>query len=1028
MLKVYKLKICLSAILFAISSVVFGQQVNVTGIVTDENAIPLPGVTIIEKGTTTGVITDLNGKYSISAGSNQSVLVFSFVGYNSEEVIVGSQNIIDIQLLPSIEKLDEVIVIGYGSQKKSDITTSIVSLKSDKLTNETQGNFTAALQGKAAGVQVINNSGAPGAAPKVLIRGFTSINSSTDPLYVVDGMPIVGTDGNSGVNFISSDEIESIEVLKDASAAAIYGTRASSGVILINTKRGKTGKTKYNFSFSQGFQKMQKPYNVLNSANYVDAVNTSYINSGLDKLITNTDNLYNTNWWDECTQNFAPQTNVSFNVSGATDKYKFNITASYYNQESFYNFGSWDRFTARFNNDYKLNNWITVGVDLNPRREKWENTPDFYGDLLLIDPTTPVYIPADQLTGTENQYSIYQRSYYTYTWNPKARESRASGNGGDNYGLMSNAYIDIKPFENFVIRSQAGANIIAETNYSFNPEFVVDAAHEFNSITNLSRTKKTNFNWSWQNTATYNINIDKHRASFMAGVTAEQQNYDFVYAYGAGTANTSEAMRQLAAVTGTTFDIDGNQYTQSIASYLSRVTYNYDSRYLFTTTLRRDGSSKFMSKNKWAYFPSASAAWRFSNESFMQNLAFVSDAKLFAGWGTVGNQGIDDNVYLSTIATNYYVFGTDGAIVNTTEPSTIKNEDVKWERVEERNVGVEFSLFNSQLTTTVEGYKKITHDMLFKKSYPFYSSFPGWGQVWSNVGEMQATGLDLTINYTKDINKLSFDVTGTLTKAKMRMNEIDGSESLNGKTTWNSKYVSRIVVGDEPGFFYGYKTDGIFQNQFEVNSHTSENGNILQQYARPGDIRFVDTNNDGVLNADDRVKIGSPYADFTGGLMFSTTYKSGVGNFDLGFNLAFSYGNEAVNWLKSYKYNAGGQNNLASDALEQAWHGDGTSTDVPILSHNDLNENYTKFSDYYVEDASFLKLKSLQIGYSLPVKLCNTLKVSNARVYVSGQNLLTLTKFTGIDPETSFEPLSYGIQGFSYPMLKTYLVGLNISF
>lgn len=1022
------IKKCLWLILFGISTIALGQKHVVTGHLYDENNLPMPAVTVLEKGTNNGTISDGEGNYSISLTSSKSTLLFSIIGYVTDSAYVGNRSNIDFKMLPSIENLSEVVVIGYGTQKKSDITTSLVSIKSDKLQSETQGNFTATLQGKASGVQVITNSGAPGAVPSILIRGFTTINSSTSPLYVVDGIPIVTTDGNSNVNFINSDEIESIEVLKDASAAAIYGTRASSGVILITTKRGKKGDTKYNFNLTYGIQDMQKPYNSMNSDQYVEAINLSYENSGLSDLITNTTNLNYTDWWSACTRNYSPELNASLNISGGNEKHKFNLSASYFKQESFYNYGKWERLTARMNNDLRLSDWITIGIDLNPRYENWDNTPSWYGDCLLIDPVTPIYIPDDELTGEENEYSIYERSYYTYVWNPKAREARADGNGGNSYALYSNAYADIKPFKNFVFRSQIGLNLVNETDKTFNPEFTIDVSHEYNSDTNLSRKKITNLAWTWQNTATYNINIDKHHGSIMAGVTAEEQKSDYVYAYAEGFPNTSEALRELSATNGTVTSVAGNSSNASIASYLGRLTYNYDNRYLLTTTVRRDGSSKFMDNNKWAIFPSASAAWRFTNEKFIRRNSILSDGKIFIGWGAVGNQGIPDDVYLSTLYTDYTVFGENGTTSSVTMLSSQKNEDIKWEKVEEQNIGVELKMLNNSLSATVEAFKKVTHDMLFEKTYPYYSGYPSWGKIWSNVGEMQATGFDITLGYSNTFNKFNIDITATASHSKMKMNKIEGSDELFGSTQWNGAYISRLVVGDEPGYFYGYKTNGLFQDETEVNSYTNSNGDLLQENASSGDIRFVDNNDDGTIDSNDRVKIGSPYADLTGGLSLNSSYKTLYGTFDMGANFSYSYGNDVFNQLKYYKYDASSQNNLSSDALEKAWHGYGTSNDIPILSHNDLNENYTKFSDFYIEDGSFIRLKSLQIGYSLPENICNTLKISKARIYFSGQNLALWTKFTGVDPETSFSTTNNGISGFSYPVQKTYLVGFNLSF
>jgi TonB-dependent starch-binding outer membrane protein SusC len=501
-----------------------------------------------------------------------------------------------------------------------------------------------------------------------------------------------------------------------------------------------------------------------------------------------------------------------------------------------------------------------------------------------------------------------------------------------------------------------------------------------------------------------------------------------VYAYAEGFPNTSETMRQIDATNGTVRNVNGNKYRNSIASYIGRITYNYDNRYLLTATGRRDGSSKFLSKNKWAFFPSASVAWRISNEEFMKNIQVISDAKLFAGWGSVGNQGLPSDVYLSKLGTDYYVFGQNETVSSVTVLNTMKNEDIKWETIEERDLGLDLKLFKSALSGTFEVYQKITHDMLFQMNYPYYSGFPNWGNIWSNVGKMRARGVDVALNYALEKKNLRLNFGVTFSKAKMKMLELAGTNELLAGPTWSSNSTTRMVVGEEPGYFYGYKTDGIFQNYMEINSHTSEHGDKLQSYARPGDIRFADVNNDGVLDSKDRVKIGSPYPDFTGGFSFQAAYKTAFGKFDLGMNLYFSYGNDVVNWLINDKYNAVGQTNLANDALDKAWHGEGTSTKIPILSHNDLNENFSKFSDLYVEDGSYMRLKLLQLGYSLPSKICSMLKISDLRISLSGQNLFTLTKFSGVDPESSFSPLSYGFQEFSYPLQRTYLVGLNLSF
>jgi TonB-dependent starch-binding outer membrane protein SusC len=1017
-------------LLLGISGAAFGQTRTVTGTVSDNNGEAMPGVAVVIQGSTTGVVTDINGHYSISVPSAESVLTFSFIGYVKEQATVGNQQSVNVTLNPTVQNLDEIVVVGYGTAKKKDVTSSMVTVKGDNLKQETQGNVTTALQGKAAGVQVIGNGGAPGSAPTVLIRGFTSINCSNSPLYVVDGIPIVTASGDNGdINFISTDEIENLEVLKDASAAAIYGTRASAGVIIVTTKRGKEGKTKYDFSLSYGNQVFNKPYNTLNSQQYAKAVNLAYENSGLSDLFTDTESLNYTDWWKAGIRKNSPEMNASFNMSGGTEKHQFNVGLTYFKQESFYHEGQWERFTLRVNNDLELNKWIKVGIDLNPRREYWDNTPDWYGDYLKMDPITPIYKTDDQLTGSENEYSKYARSLYTEVWNPVARDSRQKGNNGGYYGLFANSYIDIHPIKNLVFKSQIGATVLSTTYNTFNPEYTIDAAYEYNALTDISRKKISDFNWSWQNTLTYNLTVGKHSGSAMIGMTAEKQNEDYVKGERTGYPNTSEAMREIDGSNGTVQYASGNTTESSIVSYIGRLTYNYDSKYLLSGTVRRDGSSKFMDANKYAFFPSVSGAWRFSNEEFLKNISVISDAKLFAGWGTVGNQAIPNAVYLSTLGTDYYVFGSGtGSVSSVTTMSTMRNQDIKWETVEEKNAGLDVKLFNSALSATVEVFQKTTHDMLFQKTYPYYSGFPDWGNIWTNIGKMESKGVDVALNYHHENKKLRLDFGLTLSHADVKMKELSGTSEMFGGDTWNSTYPTRTVVGDVPGYFYGYKTDGIFQNEYDINSHTSESGDILQSYARPGDIRFVDTNKDGVLNSSDRVKLGSPYPDLTGGFNFNGAYKTDVGDFDLGLNVYFSYGNKIINYLLYDKYNAVGRTNLASDALDKAWHGEGTSNKIPILSYKDLNENYTKFSDLYLEDGSYIRLKNIQLGYSLPKSIVSKLNISNLRFYISGQNLLTLTKFTGIDPEANFSVLNYGFARFNYPVMKTYFIGVNMSF
>lgn len=1007
-----------------VSFQVMGQE-TVSGKVIDANsAEPLPGVNVLISGTTSGVITDLDGTYTLSVDNvENATLIFSYVGYLSENVSVNGRNVIDIAMVPDVSQLEEVVVVGYGSVKKSDLTSSISTVKGEDLQSMTVGNIGSSLQGKVPGLQVVQGSGAPGAAPKVFIRGFTSINLSTDPLYVVDGVPM-----GSNPNFLNSEEIESIEILKDASASAIYGSRASNGVILITTKRGRQGKPKFTFDASFGNQVFKKPYEMANATEYAEIMNLSRKNADLPELFPDPGSLgEGTDWWGAGINKNSPQMNYSLQVTGGSKSSTYSLSLNYYRQESFYNVGYWEKYTARFTNDYVINDKIKVGLSINPRREFWKDTPNWYQDYLKIDPVTPIYRPKEERTDDLNEYSIYQRSYYTYVWNPVARESRQFAKSGY-YGATTNAYIEYEPIENLTFKTQGAYDITFNHRDDFQPDFVIDAAHESREINTVWRNHDLNSYWTWQNTLTYDKNIKDHSLTAMVGATLEAWDYRTLNSSIEGLPNNSEILREIDAGTENP-STSGGKTSNSIESFLGRVNYNFKGKYYLTASYRIDGSSKFLDNNKWAQFPSASLAWRISKEPFMTDVNFVDDLKIRGGWGRLGNQNLPGGVYESKLETYYYTFGEgDGSLVNTSYPSSVKNPDIQWETVEDYNLGLDFFLFNSSISGSVEYYTKRTSNMLFTKPYPYYSGYPGDATIWTNIGSMEAKGWEMALSYIEESKKLNYKIGLTLTTVDVKTKKLaDGAPVIYGNDER-----TKTVEGEEPGYFYGYVMDGIFQNRTEINSHSNENGGLFQDKAQPGDIRFKDVNEDGVLDAEDRTKIGSPWPDFTGGFNASVSYA----NFDLLANVYFSVGNELVNWLKSDLYNTTSNNNVIHDLKSKAWHGEGTSNEIPIISYTDYNENFSKFSSYYIEDGSYVRLKNIQLGYTLPESLVKRIGLRKARIYVSGQNLITLTDYEGIDPEVSFygdekensPVLNFGFGGWTYPQLKTYLIGVNIGF
>jgi len=998
------------------SVVTFGQ-ITVKGTVKDKEALPIPGVNITIKGTTTGVSTDFDGKYSIVVPNQEAQLQFSYIGFTTKTVTVGDKLVVDLVLEQEGKALDEVVVIGYASVKKKDVTSSIASIKGKELQTMTVSNATESLQGKVAGVQ-ITGAGGPGAQPRVLIRGISTVNLSTDPLYVVDGIPM-----GTGINFLNNNEIESMDVLKDASASAIYGSRASNGVILNKKKKGKSGKPKFNVDYSNGYQIMTNPYIMANAESYADIMNKANINSGYSEYKPNAEQYRGktTDWWGTGVTKASPTTNASIGVSGGSDKSTYAASLNYFKSESFLGVGGYERITIRLANDFKFSDKVSMGITLNPRYETY-GSPGNWADFVKIDPITSIYKPADELNGTENIYSIYDRSD-TFVYNPVAAVARYD-DFTDQYNLNTNSYLQFEPIKGLVFRTQGSIDFGNSVTSKFTPDFIIDAAFEKAEINSIERKSTTSVDWTWANTLTYSKTFaTKHNASLMIANSMEEYNGKDVRGYGEGLPNNDKSTRELNAATKN-YKSEGSAWSNSLMSFFSRLSYNYDSKYYLMATIRRDGSSKFKDDNKWGNFPSASASWRISNESFMENTKpVISNLSLRAGWGRVGNQGLPPNVFESNIGQGFAPDGSGSGFLTTSFPSSLANKDIKWETVEDINFGLDFSLLKNKLSGSLEYYEKKTIDMLFKKQFPSYAGFPDNSRIWTNVGSMKSNGIDLLLSYKNKKDNFSYgaDFTFTTVNIKMLSLATEGEKlfATNGRTL--------SEAGEEPGYYYGFVTDGLFQNQTELNSHTNENGTPLQPKAQAGDIRFKDLNGDGTLDDKDRTKLGSPWADFTMGLNLNFAYK----NFDLIANFYASIGNELVNQNISDLYNGASLTNKVANLDQVAWNGEGTSNYIPRLAKDDNNLNFINFSSFYIEDGSFMRMKNIQLGYTF----LNKFGLDKLRLSLSGQNLWTITNYTGVDPEVGGgdsnsreNVIGSGFGGWNYPVQPTFLFGLNVAF
>ena len=981
------------------------QNITVKGNVTEKSTNEaLIGATVKVKGTGHGTVTDFNGDYTISVDKN-ATLVFSSIGYKTVEKAVNGQSVINVTLEDEANDLNEVIVIGYGVAKKGDLTSSISAIKGEKLEKLSTGNVMNALQGQVNGVQV-TGAGGPGATPRVIIRGVSTINGS-DPLYVVDGMP-VGTN----INFLNQNDIESMQVLKDASASAIYGTRASNGVVLITTKKGSAGATKFTASATVGFQTLSKP-DIAGAAEYEKVYNARYTNDG---QVSPFKGGSNTDWWDEVIKGTALQQNYNFGFSGGNDKFIYSSNIGYYRQDSQYKTGYWQKLSARFSMEYNFNKIVKAGIDLTPRYENWDNTPGLMGAVMGMDPTTPIYRPESEWDS--NPYSHYARSNNNQEWNPVASMNRLDA-GADEYGLLATPFVSITPIAGLTFRSQFGVNARFRLTDEFTPTFFIDNLEKADR-NQAKRTMENWMDWNWTNTLTYIKTFNqKHNLNVMAGYTMERFQDYYLQGYRYDIPSNVETLRYVSAGTADDYANGYNSYT-SLISYLGRVMYNYAEKYYLTASVRVDGSSKFAKGNKYATFPAVSAAWRITGEEFMKNQKVFDDLKLRLGWGKVGNQNIDNSAYLSSIGTMRYVLGNQ--IVVGSQVSGIGNQKLKWETVEDYNVGIDAAFLQSRLRVTADWFRKTSHDMLMKKDNLLLLGYPMWnGQMWENVGEMRATGWELGINWQDRAGDFNYGVGVNLSSVKNKAITLNGDYIYTGGH--NGDNIIRNEAGQPISQFYGYTVDGIFQNETEVRSYTSQYGELMQPNAQPGDFRYKDINHDGKINEADKSYIGNPFPDLMLGVNLNASYK----NFDFLAQFYGTFGNDIYNLNKDRYFGTDGVNVIAG-TYDKAWRADNTNTDVPRLSVNDANGNHNKPSTFFVEDGSYMRLKLLQIGYTLPKNVLGP-KVT-ARVSLSAQNLFTITGYSGMDPETAAmgSVTEAGIDWTGYPNPRTFLLGVNLNF
>lgn len=1007
MKKIYLILISFACFAFSATS-----QNTVNGKIVDELGDPIPGVTIQEKNTAKGSVSDFDGNYKITVGKN-AVLVFSYLGFKSQEITVNNRKSINVTMVTDNEQLEEIVVIGYGSIKKDKIATSMVTVEGAEIAQQVASNPAEALQGRAAGVQVLSSGGSPGASPRIVIRGVVTANASTAPLIVIDG--ILQPNGTS-LNAVNAQDIENFQILKDAAASAIYGSRASNGVVIINTKRGKDGKTNISLDLNYGGQFWERIPSA-DAQEYMRIQNARRVNDGASPRF-NPDDFpgEGTNWWNEVVQNFAPVLNANLRLSGGTEKIKYSGSLGIFDQQSNYSKGFYQRITGRFNIDFKISDKLSLKQDISPRVERWENTPNLLFNSMRIDPLTPVFIPQSEREG-RNEFGIFGLSQNLVP-NPVGQLARQF-NENDFFAFFSNTQLDYKITPNLTFTSQIGLNFSRSTSQTFNPEYFI-GPNRLLEINNITKTVNNSFDYVINNTLSFDKTIaDKHYLNLTAGILFDSENGDNLQGFRDGIpSNTNVNLRQLNAAEGETIRAFGNEFSQNIFSGIFRTIYSYDNRFFFNGSVRADQSSIFPEEGRTGIFTAASLAWDIDSEEFFKS-EVINNFRVKIAAGEVGNQNINRNGQFFSIGSGNFVFGGDRVVANTL--ARFGNPDLRWETVRDQNFGVLLGLFDNKFTFEAEYYQKTSEDLLFGVEPPSYTGIPG--TIFQNVGSFESKGFDFTMGYNDKWDDFTLGLNLTISTNESRAIALSpGNEILLGqrRPRLGNREVKITELGETVGLFQGYQTAGIFQNQTELNSHTSEDGTIIQPNAQVGDLRFVDQNGDGVLNDDDLTTIGNPFPDFYGGLNINMGYK----NFDLSMQWYATVGNDVFNVNTEY-ITSGAQGLNTTAGLENlVWTPENPGAKYPRLTELDRNGNYQNPSDLFIEDGSYLRLRNIQLGYNFKFK-----GLSKCRLYLTGQNLLTLTNYSGFDPEVASGGIinGYGVDTSSNPVAKTFLLGLNIT-
>lgn len=1052
-----------SLMLLCCASTLPAQMLDIRGIVTDDAGEPLVGVTVkVVNATDRGTMTDAYGAYSIQAAPGER-LNFAYTGHEEQIVTVpadGSR--VDIQLRTNAI-LNEVIVVGYGTQKKSDLTGAVSSVTEDQLRSSVVTNIDQALQGRVAGVQVTQNSGQPGGAASIRIRGANSITGSSEPLYVIDGIPFQGdgaqvagfdwaggANGQNRVNPLSTinpNDIVRIEVLKDASATAIYGARAANGVVLITTRRGQKGESKISYNGYYGSQSLVNKLDMMDLQQYADyqlqisndlglQPNQRYLDPSL--LGAGTD------WQDEIFRT-AGMSSHQLSVSGGSDKTNYSVSGGFFQQDGIIIGSDFNRYTARVSLDNQVKSWFKIGGSLAYAKTKETITLNDGGDGVIMQALlTQPDIAVRNIDGT---YAGPDAMFTSASYNPVAAALQRN-NKFDRQRLMGSVYGDVNLFKGMTFRSEIGFDDNHGLNKAFHPTYVWGVL--VNTENQLRQREESNFFWIWKNYLTYEVfSNEKHNLTAMVGQEAQKGSWEGSQVTKKNfSSNDIPVLSEGEDITSRT---TGWKDAASIASYFGRFNYSLNDKYLLTVTMRADGSSKFGPENRWGYFPSAAVAWRVGQERFMQGLN--TDMKLRVGYGEVGNQAIANYLYGASLLAFNSPFGTAYRL------EKISNPKLKWEATKQFNVGMDLGLFKGRVDLSLDFYNKQTTDMLLQLSVPAYLGGTGWQDIrapYANVGSMENRGFDLSIRtHNIDGKKFKWSTDLTFSRNRNKILELDNESSIYWRNLyWYSEFqtATRTSVGEPLGLFYGYQVEGIFRDQNDILSHAvqvpdpqNDGKNLVDKRTGVwiGDVKFKDLNGDGVINTEDQTIIGNPNPDFTFGINNSFS----LGSFDFLVYFTGSYGADILNYSR---VQIEGMTNVFANQAETVFNRaqytlldpNGSDldpanvvlanpgTDIPRPTTTDNNRN-NRMSDRFIEDGSYIRLQNLRLGYTLPSEIAKRVRMERLRVYVNAQNIKTFTNYTGYDPEIGAfnqDPLLQNVDMGRYPTPRVFTFGVDVDF